>query len=129
MSARTRQRTLIEKLGSVLVAFQIVSVFCAGLALFGLKALPAPVALGGTAVYILLLVLAVPLLRKPWGKWYLLALEIVLTLLGFVHGSMWIVGGLFLLLWGWCLKTNAEHEQRMAAYEATAANLANDSEA
>ncbi|WP_311478448.1 DUF4233 domain-containing protein [uncultured Gulosibacter sp.] len=105
---------MIEQLGSILVAFQVVSVFCAGMALFGLKALPPAVALGGTAGYIVLMFVAVYTLRHRWGKWFLLGLEIALMLLGFVHGSMWVVGGIFTALWLWCLKAGGDAERRRA---------------
>ena len=121
MSARPRRsRSLIEQRGSILVAFQVVSVFCAGMALFGLKALPPAVALGGTAGYIVLMIVAVVTLRRHWGKWFLLGLEIALMLLGFVHGSMWVVGGIFTALWLWCLKAAADAERRRALMDQAA---------
>ena len=100
---RRRYRTMIEQLGSILVGFEVVAVLCAGLALFGLRALPPAVALGGTALFIVLMVASIGALRLPWGKWFLLALQIALTLMGFVHGSMWFVGGVFLAAWIYCL--------------------------
>lgn len=116
-----RYRTMTEQLGSILVAFEVVSISLAALALFGLKALPPAVALGGGAVVIGLLVLGVYLLRKPWGVWYVLGLQVALTLTGFIHGAMFIVGGLFLALWIYCqyqgTKIDAERAPILAAYE------------
>lgn len=128
MTRRRRYRTMVEQLGTILVAFEVVSVFCAGMALFGLRALPAPVALGGTAAFILLMIASVATLRRPWGKWVLLGLQIALTLMGLVHGSMWFVGGVFLATWIYCLRQGmridaarapiiAEYERALAAGE------------
>ncbi|RRJ87826.1 DUF4233 domain-containing protein [Gulosibacter macacae] len=119
--SRRRYRSMIEQLGSILVAFELVAVLCAGLALFGLSVLPPALALGGTAVFMLLLVISVRTLRQPWGKWFLLALQIALTLTGFLHGSMWFVGGVFLAAWIYCLRhgirIDAERAPIIAEYE------------
>lgn len=116
-----RYRTMTEQLGSILVVFEVVMVFLASLALFGLSALPPAVALGGGAVFIVLLVVGVYLLRKPWGVWYVLGLQIALTLTGFIHGAMFIVGGLFLAMWIYCqyqgTKIDAERAPILAEYE------------
>ncbi|NLT27299.1 MAG: DUF4233 domain-containing protein [Microbacteriaceae bacterium] len=121
MTRRRRYRTMIEQLGSILVGFEVVAVFCAGMALFGLRALPPAVALGGTAGFIVLMLASIPLLRRPWGKWFLLALQIGLTLMGLVHGSMWFVGGVFLAAWIYCLRhgirIDAERAPIIAEYE------------
>lgn len=126
--SRKRYRSMVEQLGSILVAFEVVSVFCAGMALFGLQVLPPAVALGGTAVFILLLLASVRTLREPWGKWFLLGLQIALTLTGLIHPSMWFVGGVFLVAWLFCLSRGipidkarapiiAEYERALAAGE------------
>lgn len=111
---------MTEQLGSILVAFEAVSVGLAALSLFGLKVLPPAVALGGGAVFIVLLVVGVYLLRKPWGVWFVLSVQILLTLTGFIHGAMFFVGGLFLALWIYCqyhgTKIDAERAPIIAAY-------------
>lgn len=42
-----RARTMRETLGSIVLGFELIIVFLGALVLFGLKSLPAPVALGG----------------------------------------------------------------------------------
>ena len=121
MTRTRRYRTMIEQLGTILIGFEVVSVFCAGMALFGLRALPPAVALGGTALFIALMLATVRTLRYSWGKWLLLALQIALVLMGLVHGSMWFVGGVFLAAWLYCLRAgmriDAERAPVIAAYE------------
>lgn len=115
-----RYRTMLEQLGSILVAFEVVMVALAALALFGLKALPPAFAFGGGAVFLGLLLVGIFLLRKPWGAWFMLGVQIALTLTGFVHGAMFFVGGLFLALWIYCqyqgTKIDAERAPIIAAY-------------
>lgn len=112
---------MTEQLGSILIVFEVVMIFLAALALFGLKALPPAIAFGGGSLFIVLFVLGVYLLRKPWGAWYVLGLQIALTLAGFIHGAMFVVGGLFLATWIYCqyqgTKIDAERAPVIAAYE------------
>lgn len=116
-----RYRTMTEQLGSILVAFEVFAVGLAALTLFGLKALSPAIAFGGGAFFIALLVVGIFLLRKPWGAWFMLGVQIALTLTGFVHGGMFIVGGLFLATWIYCqyqgTKIDAERAPILAAYE------------
>lgn len=123
-----RYRTMTEQLGAILIAFEVFAVFLAGLTLFGLRTLPAPVALGGTAGFIVLMILGIRFLRYPWGRWYVLGLQIALTLAGLLHTSMFLVGGLFLAVWIYCLfqggKIDAERAVIIAEYEREQAELA-----
>lgn len=111
---------MTEQLGSILVAFEAVSVGLAALTLFGLKVLTPAVALGGGAVFIALLIVGVYLLRKSWGVWFVLGVQILLTLTGFIHGAMFLVGAIFLALWLYCqyhgTKIDAERAPIIAAY-------------
>ena len=121
MAREKRYRSMTEQLGSILIAFEVVAVFCAGMALFGLKALPAPVTLGGTALFLLLMAGSIRTLRYGWGKWVVVAIQVALMLMGFVHGSMWFVGGVFLILWLYCMvqggKIDAARAPIIAEYE------------
>ncbi|MDJ1372164.1 DUF4233 domain-containing protein [Gulosibacter molinativorax] len=121
MVKQRRYRTMTEQLGTILIAFEVIVVFLGALALFGLKVLPPMVALGGGAIFIVLFLAGIYALRKPWGVWYVLALQIALTLTGFIHGAMFLVGGLFLALWIYCQyqggKIDAERAPVIEAYE------------
>jgi hypothetical protein len=116
-----RYRGVTEQLGSSLLAFEVIVVFLVALALFGLEALPPVVALGGGAVFVLAFVAGVYFLRKPWGRWYVLGLQIALTLLGFFEVTVFIVGALFLAVWVFCMlrggKIDAERAPIIAEYE------------
>lgn len=90
---------MVESVGSILLGFELLVVFLCGLALFGLKTLPAPVALGGMVVALALMIVGVIVLRWEWGGWYCFAFQVLLTLAGFVHPSLFFVGGVFLASW------------------------------
>ncbi|SJM61914.1 DUF4233 domain-containing protein [Gulosibacter sp. 10] len=127
-----RYRTMTEQLGSILLAFEVISVALGGLAIFGLKVLPAGIALGGTAVFLVLMVAGVYLLRRSWGRWYVLGLQIALTLAGFIHPSMFFVGGIFLAIWCYCQyqggRIDAARAVIIAEYEREQAALAEQGE-
>ncbi|MGO1543122.1 MAG: DUF4233 domain-containing protein [Gulosibacter sp.] len=112
---------MIEQLGSILIAFELAMVMLTGMALFGLKAVSPAIAFGGMGVFLVLFVLGVFFLRKPWGAWYVLGLQIALTLVGFVHPAVFFVGGLFLAVWIYCmyqgLRIDAERAVIIAEYE------------
>ncbi|WP_164509761.1 MULTISPECIES: DUF4233 domain-containing protein [Gulosibacter] len=116
-----RYRTVTEQLGSILIAFEVISVALVALALFGLRALPAGTALGGGAVFVLAFVAGVYFLRFNWGRWYVLGLQVLLTLGGFLDSIVFIVGGLFLAVWLFCMfrggKIDAERAPIIAEFE------------
>lgn len=116
-----RYRTITEQLGSLLLIFEVFSVGLCGLAIFGLRVLDPVLALGGAALFIGLMLVGVYVLRYSWGRWYVLALQLALTLAGFVHGSMFVVGGIFLAVWLYCMvhggRIDAERAPIIAEYE------------
>lgn len=116
-----RYRTITEQLGSILLAFEVVSIALCGLAIFGLRVLSPSVALGGAAAFIVLMLVGIRVLRYPWGRWYVLALHVAMVLAGFVHGSMFVVGGMFLAIWVYCMvrggRIDAERAPIIAEYE------------
>lgn len=95
-----RQRTVRESLASIVLGFESVIMFLATLAVFGLKALPWPVALGGGAVLCVLLLAIIPFLGRPVGiaiGWVLQALILATALLvplmlivAILFGGMWV---------------------------------------
>lgn len=116
-----RYRTITEQLGSILIAFEVVVVFLVALTLFGLKVLSPVMAFVGGAGFLLLLVLGVRFLRYPWGRWYVLVLQVALLLCGFFESSAFVVGGIFLAVWVFCMvrggRIDAERAPIIAEYE------------
>lgn len=116
-----RYRTVTEQLGTILISFEVISVGLVALALFGLRALPPAIALGGGAVFLALFVASIYWLRFPWGKWVVLALQVLLTLGGFFDSIVFIVGLLFLAVWLFCMirggKIDAERAPIIAEYQ------------
>lgn len=98
-----RQRTLVQKLASIVLGFESVVVFLAGLTVFGLKALPAGVPLwfgiaGGAIMGVSCIIVAGAIVR-PWAitaGWVLqalIALSAILVpailLVVLIFGGMW----------------------------------------
>ena len=97
-----RQRSATESLLSITLALEAFLVFFAALAAFGLDIVPAGVALGGGAAFIVLLVLCARLVRNPQGVWLGWVLQAALIALGILLPLMYIIGVGFLALWIYC---------------------------
>jgi hypothetical protein len=95
-----RRRTVRESICSIVLGFESVIMFLATLAVFGLKALPWPIALGGGAALCVLLLATIPLLNRPFGialGWVLQAIILASALLvplmlivALLFGGMWV---------------------------------------
>jgi len=48
---------------------------------------------------LILLLLSIGVLRRPWGVWWGSALQVVVVFLGILVPIMWFVGGIFAMLW------------------------------
>lgn len=107
-----RQRSVTELLGSVVLGFESVVVFLAALVMFGLKSLPAGVALGGGWSLALIMLLSVALLRWRAGIIVGSVLQVVVFALGFVQGAMFFVGILFGAIWVFALISGARLERK-----------------
>ncbi|MBI5161459.1 MAG: DUF4233 domain-containing protein [Micrococcales bacterium] len=88
--------------------------FFVALTVFGLRALPAPVALGGGAAAILVLVLATGLVRWPAGVWLGWALQVALVATGLILPVMWGIGALFAGIWIYCFVTGRRLDRNSA---------------
>lgn len=97
-----RQRSTTESLLSIVLMLEAFLVFFAALTAFGTDLLPAPVALGGGAAFIVLLALDGRLVRYDWGVWLGWVLQGALIALGFLLPLMFIIGAGFLALWIYC---------------------------
>ncbi|WP_348787601.1 DUF4233 domain-containing protein [Leifsonia sp. NPDC080035] len=98
-----RQRSLRETLGSIVLAFELVIVFLGALVVFGLKALPAAVALGGGAVVVVLMIVAIGLLRWPAGIALGWIVQLIVVAAGFLVPAFFVVGAIFTAMWTYCM--------------------------
>jgi hypothetical protein len=108
-SRRVRQRrprSVTESLLSITLVLEACVLFFAGLTAFGLKVLepqlPAWVALPAAAVFIVLLLATIAVLRHPWGVAIGWVLQAGLIALGILVPTMYVVGVGFTLLWIYC---------------------------
>lgn len=112
-----RARSTTESLLSIVLLLEAFLVFFAALTAFGLESLPAPVALGGGAGFIVLLVLVGRLVRYPWGVWLGWALQAALIALGLLLPLMYIIGAGFLALYAYCYVTGRSIDRARALIE------------
>ncbi|MGN6126080.1 MAG: DUF4233 domain-containing protein [Humibacter sp.] len=117
-----RQRSAQESLGSIVLGFELVVVFLGALVVFGLHALPAVEALGGGAILIVLMIVAIPLLRYRVGYWIGWFVQLVVIASGFLVGMLFIVGAIFTAIWAYAMIAGARLDRRTAAYRAAASN-------
>lgn len=103
-----------ENLASILIAFELFAIFLSALVFFGLKILPAPLALGGGAVACLLFIGLVYAVRFPWGFTAGWILHVALVLTGFLHPGMFFVGGIFLAVWAYIMIKGGEIDRARA---------------
>ena len=97
-----------QSLGAIVLGFESVMMFFAALVIFGLKALPAPLALGGGALLCVLLLAAAALLRFRWGYWLGWALQAVIVAACFLVPMLAIVAVVFIGLWVYVLVKGAQ---------------------
>ncbi|MBN9630216.1 MAG: DUF4233 domain-containing protein [Actinobacteria bacterium] len=98
-----RRRTLRESLGSIVLGFELIVVFLGALVLFGLKSLPAWIALGGGAVVVLLMIAAIGLMRNRAGVVLGWLVQLVVVAAGFLVPAFFIVGAIFTAMWTYCM--------------------------
>jgi hypothetical protein len=113
-----RVRSLRETLGSIVLGFEVLVVFLGALVLFGLNSLPAAVALGGGAVLILLMIVAIGLLRSPVGVWLGWAIQLIVVAAGFLVPAFFIVGAIFTAMWAYCMIMGARLDRNNQAARA-----------
>jgi Protein of unknown function (DUF4233) len=100
-------RTARQDLGSIVLGFELVIVFLGALVLFGLKTLPAAVALGGGAVVVIAMALTIPLLRYRWAFIVGWILQLIVVAAGFLVPAFFIVGVIFTAMWTYCMIVGA----------------------
>ncbi|KQM15352.1 hypothetical protein ASF83_05060 [Plantibacter sp. Leaf171] len=116
MSARRGPRSIKQTLGSIILGFEMVVMFLGSLVIFGLKALPAPVALIGGAVLCLIIVATIPLLRFRWGYWLGWAVQAAIVATGLLVPMMFLVGGMAAAVWTYAMVQGDKIERQQAFY-------------
>lgn len=120
-----RYRTLPEKVGSIVLAFEAIVVFLAGLSIFGLKALPDGVpqwwGIVAGAVMAVLMILTSGLLRYRWGLALGWVLQVITALGAFFVPAILFVTLVFGGMWVYATIGGARIERRISAQRAAAA--------
>jgi len=122
MSGRGRSRaprSIKQTLGSIILGFELIVMFLGALVIFGLKALPAPVALIGGAVLCLIIVATIPLLRFRWGYWLGWAIQAAIVATGLLVPMMFLVGGMAAAVWTYAMVQGDKIERQQAFYRET----------
>ena len=114
-----RERSAQESLGAIVLGFELVVVFLGALVVFGLHALPPVQALGGGAVFIVLMLVAILLLRFRVGYWLGWLIQLGVIASGFLVGMLFIVGVIFTAIWAYAMIAGARLDRRAAAFRAS----------
>lgn len=119
-----RYRTLPEKIGSIVLVFEAVVVFLAGLSIYGLRALPEPIApwwgIVAGAVAAILMILTSGLLRHRWAFAVGWALQAVTALGALLVPAILLVTLVFGGMWAYATIGGARIERRVSAQRAAA---------
>jgi len=117
-AGRTRRpRSVTASLASIVLAIEFVVVVLAALVVFGLRALPAPLALGVGGALLLLIAIAAGLARTKAGLALGWIVQVVLVAAIVVQVAVGIVGILFAALWIYCIVTGGRIDRRAAPAE------------
>ena len=104
-----KRNYLTPKLVAIVLALDAFVIIFPTLAAFGLKRLEPWLAFGGGAVFFVICVLLAGLARKhAWVVWAGWVVQLALVAMGVLLLPMYIVGGLSLILWVWCLWRGAK---------------------
>jgi hypothetical protein len=101
-------RTARQDLGSIILGFELIVVFLGGLVLFGLKSLPAALALGGGLAMVVAMAATIVLLRFSWAFVLGWILQLIVVAAGFLVPAFFIVGAIFTGMWTYAMVTGAK---------------------
>lgn len=113
-----RSRSMAETMGLILMGFELVVVFLCALVFFGMRILPAPIALGGGAAVLVVMLVIIGALRYRWGIIAGWVFHIAMLATGFLHGGMFFVAGIFLASWVYFMVRAAPIDRHRAAVTA-----------
>ena len=129
-SARARRprgprppRTLVQKLAPIVLGFESIVVFLAGLTVFGLEALPSGVpqwwgVVGGLVVGLACIVVA-GMITKPWAITAGWVLQVIIALAAFLQPAILFVALIFGGMWGYATIMGARLDARRPPEPAT----------
>ncbi|HEY8319082.1 MAG TPA: DUF4233 domain-containing protein [Amnibacterium sp.] len=107
-----RPRTLTASLAAIVLATEFLVVVLAALVVFGLKSLPAPVALGGGAALLVVMAIAAALSRSRVGIALGWLVQLVLIAAFVVQPAVGVVGLFFGALWTYCMIIGGRIDRR-----------------
>lgn len=115
---RRRARGAAESLGSIVLGFESLVVFLGGLAVYGLRALPAAVppwwGIAGGSVAAVLMILTAGVLRWRWGMALGWVLQAVVAASALLVPAMIIVAIIFGGMWAYATIKGASLDRRNA---------------
>jgi hypothetical protein len=124
-----RRRGAQESLAQIVLVFECVVVFLAGLVVYGLKAVPFGIApwwgIVGGAVFALVMLLASGVVRYRWGIVLGWALQVLLALSAFLVPAILIVAVIFGGMWAYATIKGAALDRRNARFAAAQEPLSN----
>jgi len=101
--APRRKRSLTESLGSIVLGFEVIIVFLASLVTAGLGRLSWPLALTLGLGLCVLMIVTIGLLKHHWAVWLGWAAQALFMAGGLLVGEIFIVAGLFVAMWAYCM--------------------------
>lgn len=111
-----RNRTTKATLGSLVMVFESVVVFFATLVAFGLQVYPNPVAIWVTGISISVALMIFPaFLGKPGTYQLGWVLQFVVIAIGVWVPLMYLLGGVFLIMWAWGMIAGGTIDRARAA--------------
>lgn len=118
-----RYRTLPEKVGSIVLGFESIVVFLAGLVVFGLGVLPSGIAdwwgIVAGGIMLVVLLAASGTLRWTWGRVLGWVLQGVIALGAFLVPAILLITVVFGGLWVYAMIGGARVERRLADQRGT----------
>lgn len=116
-------RTLVQKLAPIVLGFEAIVVFLAGLTIFGLKALPAGIepwwAIVAGAVVGLACIAVAGMITKPWAIAAGWVIQLVIALAAFLEPAILLVVLIFGGMWAYATIGGARLDARRPAEPTT----------
>ncbi|GAA2923984.1 hypothetical protein GCM10010458_01680 [Microbacterium luteolum] len=116
-------RTLVQKLAPIVLGFEAIVVFLAGLTIFGLKALPAGIepwwAIVAGAVVGLACIAVAGMITKPWAVAAGWVIQLVIALAAFLEPAILLVVLIFGGMWAYATIMGARLDARRPAEPST----------
>lgn len=114
-------RTLVQKLAPIVLGFEAVVVFLAGLTVYGLRALPGPIeqwwAIVGGAVVAAACIVTAGLIAKTGAIVVGWALQVIVALAAFLVPAIVFVALIFGGMWGYATIMGARLDARRPAHQ------------